>query len=285
MDTMASAPKRKQTKDRAGATPLRKPARGRAGKTVVPDAGGPGAGVPAILAQLERMGSPRVRAGLVRYGIVAPKAHGIPMGAIQRYAKELGRDHERARRLWKSGWYEARMLAICTADPAQLDAAQMDAWCEDFDNWAVCDTACWVLFDKTPLAWGRVAAWSKRKDEQQKRAAFALLAGLALHDKQTDDERFAACLRLVEAAAGDERNFVKKGVNWALRSIGVRSLPLHELCAALATRLAASPTASARWIGRDALRYFASPAARRRVAARSTAVQERKPAPKRVRSS
>ena len=189
------------------------------------------------------------------------------MGAIQRYAKSLGRDHERALRLWKTGWYEARMVAIYTAEPERLTAAQMDAWCEDFDSWALCDTACWALFDKSPLAWGRLAPWSRLKGEQQRRAAFALLAGLALHDKQADDARFAAALPLLERAAGDERNFVKKGVNWALRSIALRSTALYSACTTLAARLAESEAPSARWIGKDALRDYASAPARKRLAA------------------
>jgi 3-methyladenine DNA glycosylase AlkD len=137
----------------------------------------------------------------------------------------------------------------------------MDRWCRDFDNWGICDTICFHLFDKTPHAWDKVAKWSDNKHEFVKRAAFALLASLALHDKRADDESFARCLPLVERAAVDGRNFVKKGVSWALRSIGGRRSPaLRASARELAVRLAASTDKSARWIGKDALKTFDKPA-------------------------
>lgn len=228
----------------------------------------PASTVPEILRHLKSLSSAKVRKGMARFGIEDPTALGIPMGTIQSYAKTLGRDHRRALALWDTGGYEARMVAIYTADPQQLTVAQMNRWCRDFANWGTCDTACWVLFDKTPLAWGRLAPWSRQKAEHPKRAAFALLASLALHDRATPDPRFMSTLQLIKAEAKDERNFVKKGVNWALRSIGVRSESLNQACIALARELEASELPSARWVGKDALRYLATPAARKRVAAR-----------------
>jgi 3-methyladenine DNA glycosylase AlkD len=158
---------------------------------------------------------------------------------------------------------------VFIADPAKLTPAQMDRWCRDFDNWAVCDTACFHAFDRTPHAWGRVKAWSRRRDEFEKRAAFALLASLALHDRTAGDERFLALMPLIERAAVDDRNFVKKGVSWALRSIGHRSQALHEAATALARRLTAADDTAARWTGHDTLRDLQRPLVARRVARRA----------------
>jgi 3-methyladenine DNA glycosylase AlkD len=143
----------------------------------------------------------------------------------------------------------------------------MDHWCRDFDNWAICDTVCFQLFDRTPHAWAKVAQWHDKRAEFVKRAAFALIASLAGHDKQAGDEPFLEGLRLVERAASDERNFVKKGVSWALRGTGRRNAPLHAAAMAVARRLAESADAAARWVGRDALRDLSKPAIVNRFAA------------------
>lgn len=210
--------------------------------------------VAGVVASLKRMGSKRVRDGMARFAIPADKAFGIPVGEIRACAKRLGRDHDLAEELWVAGWYEARMLACFVAEPARVTPALMDRWCRDFDSWAICDTACFHLFDRTPHAWRKVRAWSRRREEFEKRAAFALLASLALHDKKASDELFAESLPLVERGASDERNFVKKAVNWALRAIGKRSPALHTAAVALAQRLAESSDSAPRWVGKDALR-------------------------------
>ena len=215
---------------------------------------------------LKRRGTKRNRDGMARYGIVAPKMFGVSVATIQQLGKRLGRDHELAVALWKTGWYEARMLTAFIAEPARVRSAQMDRWARDFDNWAICDTLCFHLFDRTPHAWRKVTQWSRRREEFVRRAAFALLASLALHDRKTIDARFKRALPLIERAAVDERNFVKKGVSWALRSIGRRSRGLHTAAVASARRLAASTKPSARWIGKDALREMTSAAVRKRPA-------------------
>ena len=225
--------------------------------------------VASVLAWLERKGSPQVRAGMARYAIPSDKAFGIPVGVLRQEGKRLGPDHALAAALWKTGLYEARMLASFVDDPASVIPAQMDRWCADFDSWAICDTACFALFDRSPHAWRKVEQWAGRGEEFVKRAAFALLASLSLHDKRTGDAPFAKGLALIERAATDERNFVKKGVNWALRSIGRRSTPLHANAVAVAKRLAASHNAAARWVGKDALRDLASPASQKRLASRA----------------
>lgn len=222
----------------------------------------------SLLAWLERTGTKRERKGMARYAIPSDKAFGVPVGVLQKKAKEVGRDHELALALWKTDRYEARMLAAFLDDPARVTPAQMDRWCREFDSWAICDTVCLHLFDRTPHAWDKVALWSRRRDEFVRRAAFALLAGLALHDRRSGDTPFARSLSLIERAADDERNFVKKAVSWALRAVGGRSPALHQAAVAAAGRLAKSAVPSARWIGRDALRQLASPATQKRLAAR-----------------
>jgi 3-methyladenine DNA glycosylase AlkD len=225
--------------------------------------------VDEALRWLERRGSQRVRDDMRnRYGIVAPKAYGVPMGLIQQLGKRLGRDHDLAQALWATGWYEARLLTAYVDDPARVTAAQMDRWARDFDNWGVCDTLCFALFDRTPHAWRKVEQWSRRRDEFVKRAAFALLASLALHDKHSPDTPFRRSLALIERAAGDERNFVKKGVSWALRAVGRRSVALNDEAVTLARRLAASDDVAERWVGKDAARELGSPKLRQALAGR-----------------
>jgi 3-methyladenine DNA glycosylase AlkD len=223
--------------------------------------------VKVALDWLKHLGTKAGRDGLARYAIPSDKTFGVAVRDIQALAKRLGRTHDLAAALWNTGWYEARMLAAYVDDPASVTPAQMDRWCHDFDNWAICDTVCFVLFDKTPHAWTMVKRWAGRRDEFVKRGAFALLWGLSVHDKRTDDPSFVEGLALIERAATDDRHFVKKAVNMALRAVGKRRPTLHAAAVKVATRLAASPQASARWVGKDALRELASPSVARRLAA------------------
>jgi 3-methyladenine DNA glycosylase AlkD len=221
-----------------------------------------------VLSWLEKNGTRRYREGLARYGIVAPKAFGVPVGAMLKFAKRHGKDHALAGELWKSGWFEARMLAAMIDDPARVTRPQMEAWARDFDNWGICDTICFHLFDRTPHAWTKVARWHDKRAEFVKRAAFALLASLALHDKRAPDRRFVEGLAFIERAATDERNFVKKGVSWALRLIGRRNQALNAEAVAVARRLAASPEPAARWVGKGAVKELTSPLVQRVIANR-----------------
>jgi len=221
------------------------------------------------LAWLKRSGTRREALGLARYGIVAPRAFGVPMSRLLALKKRIGTDRALAAALWKSGWYEARLLAAMVDDPKQVTRRQMDAWARAFDNWGVCDTVCWHLFDYTPFAFAKARQWSRSPREFVKRAAFALMAGQAGHNKTAADAEFLALLPLIERGARDERNFVKKGVSWALRRIGGRSLALHEASLALGRKLAASQDASARWVGKDALRDLSRPIVRARAARRA----------------
>ena len=177
------------------------------------------------------------------------------MAAMQRIAKPLAPDHGLAAALWETGWYEARTVACLVDDPRQVTPAQMDRWRADFDNWAIVDTACFKLFDRAPDAAAMVEPWASLPDEFGRRAGFALLACLALHGRAAD---FARGLVLIEAAAGDQRNFVRKAVAWALKAIGGKGDPaLRAEARAVAARLAAASDRSARWIGKDAGRAFA----------------------------
>jgi 3-methyladenine DNA glycosylase AlkD len=220
----------------------------------------------AVLAWLKRRGTQRTIRGMARYGIIAKRAFGVPMGTLLSLKKKLGKDHILSAALWKTGWYEARLLAALIGDPARVTRGQMNAWAAGFENWADCDTACFHLFDRTPFAWQKAREWPKSSREFVKRGGFVLMACLALHDKTTPDKRFLAFLPLIEKGARDERNFVKKGVNWALRAIGRRNLALNAASLPVAKRLALSEEAACRWVGKDALRELASPKVRSRLA-------------------
>ncbi len=220
----------------------------------------------AAVAELKRLATKGTRDGMARYGLPSDKAFGVPVGKIQQLAKRLGQSHELAAALWDTGWYEARMLAAFVDEVDRVTPAQMDRWCRDFDNWGIVDTVCFKLFDRTPHAFAKARQWAGRKAEFEKRAGVVLLACLALHDKRAADAPFLRCLPLVERAASDDRNFVKKGVSWALRSIGRRNAALHAAAVKVARRLAASAEAAPRWVGKDALRELTSPAVTRRLA-------------------
>jgi 3-methyladenine DNA glycosylase AlkD len=209
-----------------------------------------------VLAFLQRKGSRRNVAGLARYGIKAARAFGVPMGTLLALARRVGKDHALALELWESGWYEARLLAALVDDPEQVTRRQMSAWAAGFENWGDCDTVCFKLFDQTPFAWEQARKWTGSHREFVKRGGFVLMACLALHDKSASDKQFLSLLPLIEKGARDDRNFVMKGVNWALRAIGRRNRALNTAAVKVAQRLASSEEASCRWVGKDALRQM-----------------------------
>ena len=221
--------------------------------------------VEGAIAWLRGHATKATRDGMARYAVPSQKAFGVSMKNIQALAKELGRDHALAAALWETGWYEARMLTAYVDEPERVTSAQMDRWCRQFDNWAICDTLSFALWDRTPYAWAKVEQWAGRREEFIRRTAFALLWSLTVHDKNASDKQFIRGLALIETAATDERNFVKKAVNMALRAIGKRNTALNVAAASVATRLAASPDATARWVGKHALREIMSPAVQRRL--------------------
>ncbi len=229
------------------------------------------------LAWLRRHSSKRNREGTARFAIPSEHALGVSVSDIRTLGKKIGRNHALAAALWKTGVYEARMLASFVDDPARVTSAQMDRWCREFDNWAICDTLCFALFDRTPSAWEKIAQWRKLPGEFQKRAAFALLWALTVHDKQAENALFEQGLGFIEEAATDSRNFVRKAVNMALRATGKRNLALNKAALKVARRLAESPDATARWVGRDALRELTSTSVARRIAKRRQSPADRTP--------
>jgi 3-methyladenine DNA glycosylase AlkD len=211
-----------------------------------------------VIQILQSLGDPKAVAGMARYGIRAAHALGVSAPQLRRLARDVGQDHSLAARLWKTGIYDARILATLVDDPARVTAAQMERWAGDFDSWAACDAACCCLFDKTPFAWDKAVEWAGREPEYVRRAGFVLMAALAVHDKKAPDERFEAFLPLIVKHASDKRNFVKKGVNWALRQIGKRNTHLNALAVRTAEQIRQIDSRSARWIASDALRELTS---------------------------
>jgi 3-methyladenine DNA glycosylase AlkD len=209
---------------------------------------------PEILAALRAQANPNNVAGMARYGISANGTLGVPVAEIRRLARKAGRSHELAAELWASGIHEARILATIVEEPARVTRRQMNRWARDFDSWDVCDQACQNLFRYTPLAWTMAVEWAGARREFVRRAAFALMAGLTVQAKDTPDENFEALLPLIVSAATDERNLVKKAVNWALRAIGKRNPHLRRAAIAAAENIRAIDSPAARWISSDALR-------------------------------
>jgi 3-methyladenine DNA glycosylase AlkD len=200
------------------------------------------------------MASPDNVRGMARFGIKTRGTLGVPMPALRRLGKELGTDHALSSALWKTGIHEARILAALVGEPERLTRRQADAWVRDLDSWDVCDQLCMNLLDRTPFAYEKAAEWSRRTGEFEKRAGFALMAVLAVHDKAAPNSKLAAFLPMIEREATDDRNFVRKAVNWALRQIGKRSPGLKRKAVAAAKRIAKLDSRAARWVARDALR-------------------------------
>jgi 3-methyladenine DNA glycosylase AlkD len=216
--------------------------------------------VELILAELKALGSEKNRAGMARYGINTARAWGVSMAAMAPITRRHRGDHGLATALWRSGWHEARIVAALIDDPHAVTREQMDRWAADFDSWDLCDQASMKLFARTPFAEEKVRQWAEDEREFVRRAAFATIAGYAVHAKKAPDAVFLAFLPVIEKHAKDPRNYVRKAVNWALRQIGKRSLALHGPALALAERLAASDDRTARWIGRDAAKELSDPA-------------------------
>ena len=222
-----------------------------------------------IIAELRELGDPSRIAVLERFAIKTEQCLGISTPDVKAFAKEVKKlvtdRHAVAAELWASGIFEARSVAFLIDDPKQVTPKQMDAWAADFDNWATVDGACGYLFCRTPYAYERAVEWTTREPEFEKRAAFSLMAYLAVHDKRAPNEKLAAFLPLIEKHSDDERNFVKKAINWALRQIGKRHLVLNGLAIESAEVIKASGTKAGRWIAADALRELQGEAVRERL--------------------
>lgn len=218
-----------------------------------------------ILQKLKTHGSRENIEGMARFGITTERRLGVSVPEMRRIARECGKDHPLSIRLWNSGIPEARIVASMIADPAEMTAAEMDWWVSGFDSWDVCDQVCMNLFERTPFAGKKIRQWSRREEEFVRRAAYALIACLAWHDKDAPDVVFTGFLPIIKRGATDERNFVKKSVNWALRNIGKRNPRLNRAAVSTAKEISRLDSKSARWIGADAIRELTSAAVQRRI--------------------
>ena len=221
--------------------------------------------VEEVLSQLESKSKPDKLQGMVRYGINIQNRLGVSIPELRKMAKTIGKDHELAIELWRTGIADARILAAMIEDPEMLDENQMEDWAKDIDSWDVGDQVCMNLFEKSPLAWKKVDDWSRREEEFVKRTAFGLLACLAWHDKNAEDKKFIKLFPVFARGALDERNSVKKAVSWALRNIGKRNSNLNRAALNEANRIRTLDSKSARWIARDVIRELKSEAVQKRL--------------------
>ena len=223
------------------------------------------ASVTDVLDRLRSKARPEQLEGMAKYGMAVEHRLGVHVPDMRKLAKEIGKDHRLALELWRTGIAEARIVACMIGDPAELTEEQMEDWVTDIDSWDVCDQACMNLFEKSQLAWKKIVDWSERDDEFVKRTAFSLIACLAWHDKKAGDEQFMELVPIIVREAADQRNFVKKAVNWALRNIGKRNLNLNLAAIDAAREIQQLDSNAARWIASDALRELESDAVRSRL--------------------
>jgi len=229
----------------------------------------------SILKHLQSLGDRKAVEGMARFGITTPKAFGVSAPVLKEIAREIGKNHALALELWATGVLEARSIAAVIDEPSKVTERQMERWVKGFDNWAVCDGCCMYLFDKTAFAWKKVVEWSRREKEFEKRAAFSLMAVLAVHDKTAKDKQFLSLLPIIKREAVDERNFVRKAVNWALRQIGKRNFVLNKKVIQVAKEIQKINSRSARWIAADALRELTSSAVQTRLSRKEPQKHER----------
>ena len=223
------------------------------------------ASVKDAMQKLQSKAQPEQLQGMAKYGMTVEQRLGVSVPDMRKLAKEIGRDHRLALDLWRTGITEARIVASMVGDPAKLTEDQMEDWVIGINSWDVCDQVCMNLFEKSQLAWKKIADWSEREEEFVKRTAFSLIACLAWHDKKASDERFIGLLPLIIRGSTDERNFVKKAVNWALRNIGKRNLNLNEAAIDTAEAIKRLDSKAARWVASDTLRELESEAIQSRL--------------------
>ena len=211
-----------------------------------------------IMKKLYSLANPENVKGMARYGINQHNNLGTTIYLLRPLAKQIGTNHALALKLWDSQIHDARLLACFIDDPSKVTSEQMDTWATDFDSWDICDQACTSLFDLSPLARSKVFQWADREEEFVRRAAFSLIAGLSVHHKTAPDAQFEEFLALCLKHATDERNYVKKAVNWAVRNIGKRNKPLNKKALQVAREMKLIDSRSARWIATDAIRELTS---------------------------
>ncbi|MDH3365547.1 MAG: DNA alkylation repair protein [Thermoplasmata archaeon] len=224
--------------------------------------------VEQVISELRSRANPKNVEGMARFGISSENTLGISVTELRKVAKRLGKDHSLALELWASGIHEARILAAIIDEPARVTTEQMEDWAEAFDSWDVCDQATTCLFDRTPYAFDKAVEWSRRNEEFVKRAGFAMMAGLSVHDKTASDDVFVALLEHVKRESLDDRRYVKKAVNWSLRQIGKRNLRLNREAIQVAVEISKMDSRAARWIASDALRELRGEAVQKRLRAK-----------------
>lgn len=224
-----------------------------------------GANLDDIISKLETMSNPDAIKGMARFGITPENTFGVSIPNLRKIAKETIKDHALAQQLWESGFRETMILASMIDELEMVTEEQMELWVMDFDYWEICDQCCMNLFEKTGFAYGKAVEWSCRTEEFIKRAGFVMMAQLAVSDKKADDCRFEQFFSIMLREADDERNFVKKAVNWALRQIGKRNLALNEKAIGTAMEMQKIDSRSARWIASDAIRELSSEAVQKRL--------------------
>lgn len=207
-----------------------------------------------IISWIKSNADPVAVKGMARFGISSKEIYGVSIKKIRPFAKVIGKNHSLALQLWKTGIHEARLIAPMIDEPAKVTLKQMESWVKDFYSWDICDQCCSNLFDKTEFAYSKAIGWSERKEEFTKRAGFVLMAVLSVHDKKADDVTFEKFLPLILRESTDDRNFVKKAVNWALRQIGKRNLNLNKTALQTAEEILATDSKAAKWIARDAIK-------------------------------
>jgi 3-methyladenine DNA glycosylase AlkD len=215
--------------------------------------------------ELVRRGEQRNVEGMARFGIRSKKICGVSKPKMDEITRAIGKNHALGLKLWQTGIHDARLLGMLISEPELVTAAQMERWVRDFDNWDVCDGTCCHLFVDAKPAWAKAFSWSRRRKEFTKRAGFALGAFLAIHDKAAADVPFRRFLKVIEREAWDDRNFVRKAANWALRNIGKRNHRLNRAAIESAERIRRGGTRTGRWIAADALRELKSDAVQRRL--------------------
>ena len=221
-----------------------------------------------IIKKMKSLANPKNVEGMVRFGISPNNTLGVSVPIVRDIAKEIGKNHKLAKQLWDSKIHEARLLAGFIDIPEKVTEKQMERWVKGFDSWDICDQLCGNLFDKTPFAYKKSFEWSKRKEEFVKRAGFVLMAVLSVHDKKAEDKRFEKFFPLIKKHSTDERNFVKKAVNWALRQIGKRNINLNKKAIKIAKEIKKIDSKSAKWIASDALRELTSDKIQKRLKAK-----------------
>ncbi len=218
-----------------------------------------------IIKKLKKLENRKNREGMARYGINVENAFGVSISVLRKIAKEIRKDHSMALKLWETGFHEARLLACLIDELGEVKEEQIEKWVKDFDSWDICDICCSNLFDRTPFAYKKVFEWSRREEEFVKRAGFVLIACLAVHDKKAKDDEFEKFFPVIKRECTDERNFVKKAVNWALRGIGKRNINLNKRSIEVANEILKLDSKTPRWVAKDALRELQSEKIQKRL--------------------